>query len=136
MVEKDYTNMMESNPILKKRVYNTMSNKIKYEYAFRTLFLKETGTKVAKELNINYYTAKNMVRLYKTTGSFSKENKNLLEGQEENEKFEKFCRLKISYDEKGILRAGFKHKMNLFEAESLWKLHNKVERGAPLEVWM
>ena len=126
-----------SSCILQSRVYNIMSEKIKYEYAFRTLYLKEIGTKVARDLNINYYTAKNMLRLYKQTGKFHKDSvkKINLENEEENQKFEQLCRLKISFDEKGELRALFDHKMSHGEQGNLWKLHYQLNNGDNFILW-
>ena len=112
-----------------------MTDKIKYEYAFRTLVLNEMGTKVAKELNINYYTAKNMVRQYKRTGSFNKESKKEIPGEEVIES-EKETKLMIGYDEEEELIVTFDHKMSLFEAENLWRLHDKIKNGAQPLVWI
>ena len=135
MEASEYLKQIALNPLLRTRVYNKMNDKIKYEYAFRTLFLNEMGTKVAKELNINYYTAKNMVRQYKCTGSFNKESKKKIPVEEVVES-EKETRLMLGYDEEGELIVTFDYKMSLFETENLWRLHDKIKNGAQPLFWI
>ena len=54
------------------RAYIKMSEDIKIELAFRTIVLGEGTQEVCNELQINYFTAKNMISLYKRTGYFNK----------------------------------------------------------------
>ena len=64
-MESDQSGNHNQHIMNKKRTYIKMTDKIRYEFTFRTLVLGESGIVVARALGINYFTAQNMVTLFK-----------------------------------------------------------------------
>ena len=112
-MESDQNGNHNQHIMNKKRTNIKMTNKIRYEFTFRTLVLGESGIIVARALGINYFTAQNMVTLFKKTGRFGKEPINQETPHENTEKGKKsklFTRLDIYY-KNGELFVKFPHKM-------------------------
>ena len=126
---------MEYEPISQKtgniinaRPYTKMSEEVKQVLAFRTIILGECSVIVCRELNINYYTAKNMLSLYKRTGSFSKtksENKKTKEPKDQGTR----CPLAILLLDNEKLGLEYLNKLTTEEEQYLWKLHYFYKKG-------
>ena len=133
-MESDQSRNHNQHIMNKKRTYIKMTDKIRYEFTFRTLVLGESGIVVARALGINYFTAQNMVTLFKKTGRFGKEPTNQETPHEDTEykkKSKLLPRLDIYY-ENGELFVKFPHKMTLYQQECLWGMHDRIEQGSPL----
>ena len=115
-----------------------MSEKTKNDFAFRTLVLGESGVKVARDLGLNYFTAKNMITLYKKTGKFSKEKTEkqkpvIMRGNPN--KLDDYTRLEINCNDEGLLFASFAPNITPSEEDYLWRMHYLKERGFPIYLY-
>ena len=122
----------------KTRGYNKMSEKTKNDFAFRTIVLRESGVQVARELGLNYFTAKNMITLYKKTGKFSKEKaekqKPILEIENPNNS-DDLKRLDINCGDEGQLFASFAPNLTPNEECYIWQMYYLMEQGVPLYLY-
>ena len=101
------------------RGYIKITDQAKQELAFRSIILGESAVQVCKELNINYYTAKNLLGVFKSTGQFTKVKGHKIIDSSGGTR----CPLRIRIEDEGKMRLYYSTELPYHEQQNLWRLH-------------